>query len=97
MSEGSFGGESLICFNREFINLVDPKVLAKIARRKIRYIRNYGDKKKTSYMPWQAAVGTDNKQVRKRNILHKIHALENLNQLDNFYSVFESRIQYPYL
>ena len=43
--------------------MVDPEVIEKIARRKIRYIRNYGDQNVNPYFPWQVALKTDNKQV----------------------------------
>ena len=43
--------------------MVDPDVIEKIARKKIHYIRNYGDQNITPYFPWQVALKTNNKQV----------------------------------
>lgn len=56
-------GETPVCFNREFSPKLDPEFVAKADEKKIRYIRNYGNRENTSYMTWQTIFNTESRKV----------------------------------
>ncbi|XP_057291755.1 dapdiamide synthesis protein DdaC-like [Hydractinia symbiolongicarpus] len=55
-------GETPVCFNREFSPKLDPDFVAKADEKKIRYIRNYGNRENTSYMTWQTIFNTESRK-----------------------------------
>jgi len=58
ISEGTKGGESPICFNRDIARYLNKDIAEKIIKRKIRYIRNIQDEKNTKYITWQKTFET---------------------------------------
>ena len=54
------GGETPIAFSRKVLNLLDPKIVSDFARKKVMYLRNYGEGLGLS---WQHVFNTTDKSV----------------------------------
>lgn len=63
ITPAEIGGESPIVFNRDLLEYQDKKIMDKIKKKGVRYIRNMKDEKNSSYLTWQSTFETKSKEV----------------------------------
>ncbi|XP_057297957.1 dapdiamide synthesis protein DdaC-like [Hydractinia symbiolongicarpus] len=66
-------GETPVCFNRELLAALNPRFLKKFEEKKIRFYRNYADKRDTNIWSWQSVFETDSKK-RAEEILDSFNS-----------------------
>ena len=63
------GGETPLVRNSELLSKLDPEVVRKFEEKQVRYVRYFPDKNNKEYLNWQHVYQTDDRRVRKREIV----------------------------
>ena len=63
------GGETPLLRNSELLSKLDPEVVQKFEEKQVRYVRYFPDKNNKKFLNWQQVYQTDDRKVRKREIV----------------------------